>query len=212
MSAAAPRFSIIVLPFANLSGDPAQDYVPDVITEGLTTALSRIKSAVVIARSTAFTYKGKSVDVRQVGKNLDVRYALEGSMQYSGGKVWVNAQLIDAETGAHLWADQFDADRADLFDMQDENVTRLSRVLSIQLVDVDIARVKRTRFGNMDAQDLAMQCLSGVTRSGPDDAAAKRLPGARHREQLSSSARPVIGGGRQGNSPQPARSLLAGLL
>jgi adenylate cyclase len=175
MSAAAPRFSMIVLPFANLSGDSAQDYLPDVVTEGLTTALSRIKGAFVIARSTAFTYKGKSVDVRKVGKDLDVRYALEGSTQYSGGKVRVNAQLIDAETGAHLWADQFDADRADLFDMQDEIVTRLSRALSIQLVDVDIARVKRTRSGNMDAQDLAMQCLSGVTRSGPDDAAAKGL-------------------------------------
>jgi adenylate cyclase len=85
--------------------------------------LSRIKGAFVIARSTAFTYKGKSVDVRQVGKDLGVRYALEGSTQYSGGKVRVNAQLIDVETGAHLWADQFDADRADLFDMQDEIVT-----------------------------------------------------------------------------------------
>src|SRR5438067_9035973 len=108
---AAPRFSMIVLPFADLSGDLAHDYVPDVITEGLTTALSRIKGAFVIARSTAFTYKGKSVDVRQVGKDLGVRYALEGSIQYSGAKVRVNAQLIDAETGAHLWADQFDADR-----------------------------------------------------------------------------------------------------
>ena len=173
MSAAAPRFSMIVLPFANLSGDPAQDYLPDVITEGLTTALSRIKGSFVIARSTAFTYKGKSVDVRKVRKDLDVRYALEGSAQYSGGKVRVNAQLIDSETGAHLWADQLDADRADLFDMQDEIVTRLSRALSIQLVDVDIARVKRTRSGNMDAQDLAMQCLSGINKStGPDDFAA----------------------------------------
>jgi adenylate cyclase len=173
VSAATPRFSMVVLPFANLSGDPAQDYLPDVITDGLTTALSRIKGAFIIARSTAFTYKGKPVDVRQIGKELDVRYALEGSTQYGGGKVRVNAQLIDAETGAHLWADQFDADRADLFDMQDEIVTRLSRALSIQLVDVDIARVKRTRSGNMDAQDLAMQCLSDLNRStGPDDAAA----------------------------------------
>src|SRR5436190_11671630 len=171
--AAAPRFSMIVLPFANLSGDPAQDYVPDVITEGLTTALSRIKGAFVIARSTAFTYKGKSVDVRQVGKDLGVRYALEGSIQYSGAKVRVNAQLIDAETGAHLWADQFDADRSNLLDMQDEIVTRLSRALSIELVDVDIARVKRIRSGNMDAQDLSMQCLSGINKStGPDDFAA----------------------------------------
>jgi adenylate cyclase len=173
LDAAEPPYSIVVLPFANLSGDPAQDYFPDVITEGLTTALSRIRGAFVIARSTAFTYKGKPVDVRQVGKDLNVRYALEGSAQYSGGKVRVNAQLIDAETGAHIWADQFDADRTDMLEMQDEIVTRLSRALAIQLVDVDIARVKRTRAGNMDAQDLAMQCLSGITRSTePEDIAA----------------------------------------
>ncbi len=171
-----PRLSIVVLPFANLSGDPAQDYFADVITEGLTTALSRIKSAFVIARSTAFTYKGKPVDVKQVGKELDVRYALEGSAQYSGGKVRVNAQLIDAETGAHLWADQFDADRSDLLEMQDEIVTRLSRALTIQLVAVDIARVNRTRPGNLDAQDLAMRCGAGMTtNTGADWAAASSL-------------------------------------
>jgi len=167
VAAGTSRFSMVVLPFANLSGDPAQDYFADVITEGLTTALSRgVKGGFVIARSTAFTYKGKAVDVKQVGKELGVHYVLEGSAQHSSGKVRVNAQLIDAETGVHIWADQFDADRSDLLEMQDEIVIRLSRALSIQLIDIDLARAMQTRPGNPDAQDLAMQCLSGVYRSG----------------------------------------------
>jgi adenylate cyclase len=105
VSATTPRFSIVVLPFANLSGDPGQDYLADVLTEGLTTGLSRISGTFVNARSTAFTYKGKPVDVKQVGKDLGMRYVLEGSEQHSGNEVRVNAQLIDAETGAHLWAE-----------------------------------------------------------------------------------------------------------
>jgi adenylate cyclase len=162
----APRLSIVVLPFTNLSGDPAQDYLADVITEELTTALSRIRGAFVIARSTAFTYKGKPIDVKQIGKDLGVRYALEGSAQYSGNKVRVTAQFIDAETGAHLWADQFDADRSNLLEMQDEIVVRLSRALLFQFVAVDIARVDRTRPGNLDALDLAMRCVADFA-AGP---------------------------------------------
>jgi class 3 adenylate cyclase/TolB-like protein len=108
----APRLSIVVLPFANLSGDPKQDYLADVITEELTTSLSRISGSFVVARSTAFTYKGKPIDVKQVGRDLGVRYALEGSEEPSGDRVRVNVQLIDAETDAHLWADRFDANRA----------------------------------------------------------------------------------------------------
>jgi adenylate cyclase len=167
--AEAPRFSIVVLPFTNLSGDPGQDYLADVITEGLTTDVSRI-GFFVIARSTAFTYKGKPVDVRQVGKDLGVRYALEGSAQREGTRVRVNAQLVDAETGAHLWADQFDADRADLLQMQDEIVTRLARAMQIQLVAVDAARVTRTRPGNLDAEDLALRCSAGLYNSPPGSA------------------------------------------
>jgi adenylate cyclase len=167
VSATTPRLSIVVLPFANLSGDPGQDYLADVITEGLTTDLSRI-GLFVIARSTAFTYKGKPVDVRQVGKDLGVRYVLEGSVQREGTRVRVNAQLVDAETGAHLWADQFDADRADLLQMQDEIVTRIARAMEIQLLAVDAARVTRTRPGNLDAEDLALRCLAGLYNSpGP---------------------------------------------
>ena len=166
LAGAVPRLSIVVLPFANLSGDPAKDYLADVITEELTTALSRIHRVFVIARSTAFTYKGKPIDVKQIGKDLGVRYALEGSVQPGDSKVRVTAQFIDAETGAHLWADQFDADRSNLLEMQDEIVVRLSRALLFQFLAVDIARVNRTRPGNLDAQDLAMRCLADFA-AGP---------------------------------------------
>jgi adenylate cyclase len=161
--AGAARLSIVVLPFANLSGDPAQDYIADVITEELTTNLSRIAGSFVIARSTAFTYKGKPIDVKQVGRDLGVRYVLEGSEQMSGSHVRVSTQLIDAESGSHLWADQFDANRGDLLEMQDEIVKRLSGPLEIRLVDVDAARVARTPPGNLDAQDLALQCWRGAS-------------------------------------------------
>jgi TolB-like protein/class 3 adenylate cyclase/Tfp pilus assembly protein PilF len=157
-----PRFSIVVLPFANLSGDPAQDYLGDVITEGLTTALARIRDSFVIARSTAFTYKGKPIDVKQLGKDLGVRYVLEGSAEQAGDRVRMNAQLIDAATGAHLWADQFDADRSDLLRMQDEIVIRLARAIEIQLTAADIARTTRARPDNLDAQDLAERCQAGL--------------------------------------------------
>ena len=103
----APRLSLAVLPFSNLTGNPAQDYLGDVITEELTTSLSRIPHSFIIARSTAFTYKGKAVDVKQIGRDLGVRYILEGSQEQGGNQLRVNAQLIDADTGAHLWADQF---------------------------------------------------------------------------------------------------------
>ncbi|MBB4365821.1 class 3 adenylate cyclase/TolB-like protein [Bradyrhizobium sp. CIR18] len=159
------RISIVVLPFVNLGGNSAQDYFADAITEGLTTALSRVKGAFVIARSTAFTYKAKGVDVKQVGRELGVRYALEGSAQYGSGKVRVNAQLIDTETGTHIWAEQFDADRSDLLEMQDDIVIRLSRALSLQFVDVRLGRAMRTRPGNLEAQDLALHCLSSLIRT-----------------------------------------------
>src|ERR1700730_15582542 len=111
----APRLSIVVLPFANISGDPEQDYFVDGVTESLTTDLSRIAGSVVIARNSAFSYKGKSPDVRQVGRELNVRYVLEGSVQRSGKRLRVNAQLIDHETGNHLWAERVDKPVIDLF-------------------------------------------------------------------------------------------------
>jgi TolB-like protein/Flp pilus assembly protein TadD len=159
-AALSASLSIVVLPFANLSGDASQDYVADAIGEELTTALSRLKNSFVIARTTALTYKGKSVDVKQIGKELGVRYALEGSAQRVGDRVRVTAQLIDAETGAHLWADQFDQPRADLLEMQDDIVTRLGRALDLQLTEADVARNQRLRPGNLDAEDLALRCRS----------------------------------------------------
>ena len=172
VSSTAPRLSMVVLPFANLSGDPTQGYLGDVITEELTTSLSRIRHSFVIARSTAFTFKGKDVDVKQIGRDLGVRYVLEGSQQQGGNRVRVSAQLIDAETGAHLWADQFDADRADLLEMQDEIVTRLSRALQVRLIEVDAARVARTRPGDLGAEDMAMRCEAVLVNSpaGSDEA------------------------------------------
>jgi class 3 adenylate cyclase/TolB-like protein/Tfp pilus assembly protein PilF len=170
-SGPAPRFSMLVLPFANLSGDPAQDYLADIITEELTTSLSRIRHYFVIARSTAFTYKGKAIDVKQIGRDLGVRYVLEGSEQQGGNRVRVSAQLIDAGTGAYLWADQFDADRADLLEMQDEIVTRLSRALQVRLVEIDASRVARAHPGDLDAEDLAMRCEAAIVnaRAGSDE-------------------------------------------
>ena len=106
--AGPPRLSMVVLPFANLGGGAEQEYFVDGVTESLTTDLSRISSAFVIARNTAFAYRGKSVDVREIGRDLNVRYVLEGSVQRSGDRMRVNVQLIEAETGAHLWAERFD--------------------------------------------------------------------------------------------------------
>ena len=122
----AAHLSTVVLPFTNLSGDPSQDYFADGITENLTTDLSRIRDSFVIARNTAFTYKGESVDAKEIGKELGVRYVLEGSVQRDQNRVRVNAQLVDAETGAHLWADRFEEDTGDLFKLQDEVVARLA--------------------------------------------------------------------------------------
>ena len=124
-----PRLSIVVLPFANIGGDPEQEHFVDGVTESLTTDLSRIRGAVVIARNTAFTYKGKPLDVKTIGRELNVRYVLEGSVQRGGNRMRVNVQLIDAETGNHLWAERFDKPLADLFDMQDEIVARLAGAL-----------------------------------------------------------------------------------
>jgi adenylate cyclase len=162
--ATAPNLSIVVLPFTNLSGDPAQDYLADVLTEELTTYLSRIPGTFVIARSTAFAYKGKPLDVKQIGKELGVRYVLEGSTQPTGNRLRVNTQLIDADHGAHLWADGFDADRTELSEMEEEIVTRLARQLAIQLTSAEAARIHRAHPANPDAEDLAMRCEAGLVR------------------------------------------------
>ena len=150
-----PRLSIVVLPFANLNGDPEQEYFVDGVTESLTTDLSRIGGAFVIARNSAFSYKGKSIDVRQVGRELNVRYALEGSVQRGGSRFRVNVQLVDTENGNHLWAERFDKTVADLFDVQDEIVSRLANTLTSQLVEVEAQRAERAP--HPDATDLYFQ-------------------------------------------------------
>jgi adenylate cyclase len=154
-TAEAAHLSIVVLPFANLSGDPSQDYFADGVTENLTTELSRIKGSFVIARNTAFTYKGKTVDAKEIGKELGVRYVLEGSVQRDQNRVRVNAQLVDAETGAHLWADRFEEDTADLFKLQDEVVARLAGSLDWALAEAEAGKGARTK--NPDVIDLTMR-------------------------------------------------------
>jgi TolB-like protein/class 3 adenylate cyclase len=154
-SPSAPRLSIVVLPFGNIGGDPEQEYFVDGVTESLTTDLSRIGGSFVIARNTAFTLKGKAVDVKRVGRELNVRYVLEGSVQRAGNRLRVNVQLIDAETGNHLWAERFDKPVADLFDMQDEIVSRLANTLGGQLVTAEARRSERSP--HPDAMDLFFQ-------------------------------------------------------
>ena len=150
-----PRLSIVVLPFANIGGDPEQDYFVDGVTESLTTDLSRISGSFVIGRHTAFTYKGKAVDLKQIGRELNVRYVLEGSVQRRGNRLRVNVQLVDAETGKHLWAERFDKPIADLFDMQDEIVSRLANTLDAQLIEAEARRAERSL--HPDAMDLYFQ-------------------------------------------------------
>jgi TolB-like protein len=150
-AAEPPRLSIVVLPFANLGGDPKQEYFTDGVTDSLTTDLSRIRGAFVIGRSTAFTYKGKAGDVKQIGRELNVRYVLEGSVQRNGNRMRVNVQLLEAETASHIWAERFDKPVADLFDMQDEVVSRLANALGQQLVRAEARRAEHA--ANPDSMD-----------------------------------------------------------
>jgi TolB-like protein/class 3 adenylate cyclase/Tfp pilus assembly protein PilF len=147
----APRLSLVVLPFANIGGNSEQEYFADGVTESLTTDLSRISGAFVIARNTAFTYKGRAADVKQIGRDLNVRYVLEGSVQRGGNRMRVNVQLIDTETGSHLWAERFDKPVADLFDMQDEIVSRLANRLGQELAAAEARRAGRS--ANPDSMD-----------------------------------------------------------
>jgi TolB-like protein len=151
-----PRLSIVVLPFANLSGDPEQEYFVDGVTESLTTDLSRISGS--IGRHSAFTYKGKGVDLTQIGRELNVRYLLEGSVQRSSNRLRVNVQLIDSGTGNHLWAERFDKPMADLFEMQDEIVSRLANTLNAQLIVAEARRSERSF--HPDALDLYFQGMA----------------------------------------------------
>jgi adenylate cyclase len=171
---APAHLSIVVLPFANLSGDPTQDYFADGITENLTTDLSRLSGSFVIARNTAFTFKGKNVDAKEIGKELGVRYVLEGSVQRDQNQVRVNAQLIDAESGGHLWAERFDKPLSNLFSMQDEIVASLASHLGAELITNEARRAERTP--NPDSMDLYFQGMSWFNK-GRDPADTKSARG-----------------------------------
>ena len=160
----------MVLPFANLSGDPEHDYLADALTEELTTDLARIPDSFIIARNTAFTYKGRPVDAKAIGNELGVRYALEGSVQPSGNQI-----RVDNDSGAHLWAEQFDTPRADLLQMQDEIVAHLVRSLEVQLVELNTSRLERTPAANPNAEGLAFQCQAALQKGGREAEAGYRL-------------------------------------
>jgi TolB-like protein/Tfp pilus assembly protein PilF len=163
------RPSIVVLPFQNLSGDPEQEYFSDGIVEEITTALSRFRSLFVIARNSAFTYKGRAVDVRQVGRELGVRYLLEGSVRKAANRVRITGQLIDAATGAHLWADRFEGSPQDIFDLQDQVTASVVGAISPALEQAEIERVKRKPTESLGAYDYFLRGIAAInqeTREG----------------------------------------------
>jgi TolB-like protein/Tfp pilus assembly protein PilF len=161
--------SIAVLPFANLSGDPGQDYFADGMVDDILTALARFKSLVVIARQSSFAYKGRSVDVREVGRELGVRYVLEGSVQRSDRRVRMTGQLIDATTGSHVWADRFEGDLADVFDLQDRLTEDVVGILEPQIRRAEVERARRARPESLDAYDLYLRALPHAYAMRPHD-------------------------------------------
>jgi TolB-like protein/class 3 adenylate cyclase len=156
--------SIAVLPFGNLSGDPEQEYFADGIVEEIITALSRMHWLFVIARNSSFTYKGRAVDVKQVGRELGVRYVLEGSVRKSGNRVRITGQLIDASTGAHLWADRFEGGLEDVFDLQDQVTAKVVGAVAPKLEQAEIERAKRKPTESLDAYDYFLRGMAGIHR------------------------------------------------
>jgi adenylate cyclase len=169
--AVAPRLSIVVLPFTNLSDDPEQQYFADGITEDLTTDLSRLANMFVISRNTAFTYRNKPIDTKQIGRELGVRYVLEGSVRRSGNRVRVSAQLIDAATDAHLWAERFDHDTGDLFALQNEITSRLANALGVALIAAEAARP----IEHPDALDYILRGRAATLRPSSRDVYAEAI-------------------------------------
>ena len=168
--------SIAVLPFDNLSPDPEQDYFTDGIVEDITTALSRNRAFFVIARNSSFTYKGSHVATKQIARELGVRYVLEGSVRKSGSRVRVTGQLIEAESGHHLWADRFDGDVSNIFELQDQIVTRVVGAIAPQLEKAEIDRAKLGATGDLAAYDLYLRGLDSWNRWTKDEnAKALRL-------------------------------------
>jgi TolB-like protein/class 3 adenylate cyclase/Flp pilus assembly protein TadD len=169
----APRLSIVVLPFSNLSDDPGQQYFADGIIEDLTTDLSRIAGMLVISRNTAFTYQGKRVDTKQIGRELCVRYVLEGSVRRLGNQIRVNAQLIDAETDGHLWAERFDGNTSDLFALQDEITSRIAIALDLALNEAEA--VRPTKYPDVQDYIFRGRAVASKPPTRDDYAEAIRL-------------------------------------
>jgi TolB-like protein/Flp pilus assembly protein TadD len=151
--------SIAVLPFQNISGDPEQEYFADGITEDITTALSRISSLFVIARNSSFAYKGRAIDIRQIGRELGVRYVLEGSVRRAGQRLRITGQLVEAETGAHLWADKFDSALEDVFDLQDRVTMAAAGAIEPSVTQAEIRRANRKTTANLQAYDWLLRAL-----------------------------------------------------
>src|SRR6516225_8294917 len=170
-SVKVPRLSIVVLPFANLSNDPEQQYLADGISEDLTTDLSRIAGMVVISRTTAFTYRNKPIDVRQIGRELNVRYVLEGSVRRSGDRIRCNAQLIDAETDTHIWAERFDLLAQDLLWLQDEVTSRVAIALDLELLRREAARASE----NPDAFEYILRARAAYNRDSTRDSLVEAI-------------------------------------
>jgi TolB-like protein/tetratricopeptide (TPR) repeat protein len=161
----APKLSIVVLPFANLSGDATQEYFADGMTDSLITDLSRaLPGSFVVARATAFTYKGKAIDARQIGRDLDVRYALEGSVLFEGQQIRINARLVDCQVGNEIWGERFDTSRVELLKVQDEIVGRLSRSIGLQVVSFAAQRSERENPKNPEAIDLVLRAQATLNR------------------------------------------------
>jgi TolB-like protein len=168
--AAAEKPSIAALPFQNMSSDAEQDYFVDGLVEDILTGMSRIKSLLVIARHSSFVYKGRAVDIRQVGRELGVRYVLEGSVRKAGSRLRITAQLIEAETGAHLWADRFDGDVSDVFAFQDQVAERVVGVIEPSVLKSEIERARRKPPGSLAAYDLYLRALPHLATASPAEA------------------------------------------
>ena len=164
--------SLVVLPFQNMSGDPEQEYFTDGMVEDITTGLSRIRSLFVISRNSAFTYKGRAVDVRQVGRELGVRYVLEGSVRKAGSRVRITGQLVDTSSGAHLWADRFDGTLEDVFELQDQVTASVVAAIEPNLLKAEIQRAQRKPTENLQAYDLLLRALPHFS-TGSRDALAE---------------------------------------
>ena len=212
--------SIAVLPFQNMSGDPEQEYFADGMVEEIITALSRMRWLFVIARNSSFTYKGRAVDVKQVGRELGVRYVLEGSVRKAGNRVRITGQLIDAATGAHLWADRFDGGLRGIFDLQDQVTASVVGAIAPKLEQAEIERAKRKPTESLDAYDYYLRGMAAVhqwTREGNDEALGacstgpsssipnSPRPMAWRRAATRSARRWLDDRSRRGRSPRPRR-------